>query len=170
MSKINFQFFPRSQGISPSIRNVIDCFIKAENEINSEEFNLKSNEVLQKIQPYLTELGYKVETSKSHIDKIDVPVLFGLDNRIDKSFNADALSEDGKIVIEVEAGRATENNQFLKDIFQACMMYEVEYLIIAVRNVYRGHKDFEIIYTFLETLYISNRLHLPLKGILLIGY
>ena len=29
---------------------------------------------------------------------------------------------------------------------------------------------FEIVHTFLETLYISNRLHLPLKGILLIGY
>lgn len=170
MSKINYQFFPRSQGINNDIRKVIDCFIAVEDEINSEKFNLKSNDVLQKLQPCLTQLGYKVETSKAQNDKIDVPVLFGLDNRIDKSFNADALSADGKIVIEVEAGRATENNQFLKDIFQACMMYEVEYLIIAVRNIYRGHKDFEIIYTFLETLYISNRLHLPLKGILLIGY
>lgn len=170
MSKINYQFFPRSQGINSNIRKVIDCFIFVEEEINSEKFNLKSNEVLQRLQFGLSELGYKVETSKAQNDKIDVPVLFGLDNRIDKSFNADALSSDGKIVIEVEAGRATENNQFLKDIFQACMMYEVEYLIIAVRNIYRGHKDFEIIYTFLETLYISNRLHLPLKGILLIGY
>ena len=96
--------------------------------------------------------------------------MFGLGNQIDKCFNADALSKDGKIVIEVEAGRATENNQFLKDIFQASMMFEVEYLVVAVRNVYRGHKDFNIIYTFLETLYISNRLHLPLKGVLLIGY
>ena len=97
-------------------------------------------------------------------------VLFGLDNQIDKSYNADALSKDGKIVIEVEAGRATENNQYMKDIFQACMMFEVEYLIVAVRNTYRGHNDFNIVYTFLETLYISSRLHLPLKGILLIGY
>jgi len=80
------------------------------------------------------------------------------------------VSEDGKIVIEVEAGRATENNQFLKDIFQACMMCDVEYLIIVVRNEYRGHKDFEIIHTFLGTLHISNRLHLPLKGVVLIGY
>lgn len=170
MSKINYQFFPRSRGINGDIRKVIDCFINVEDEINSEQFNLKSNEVLQKLQLGLLGIGYKVETSKSYVDKIDVPVLFGLDNKIDKSFNADALSSDGKIVIEVEAGRATENNQFLKDIFQACMMFEVEYLVIAVRNVYRGHKDFEIIYTFLETLYISNRLHLPLKGIVLIGY
>lgn len=83
---------------------------------------------------------------------------------------ADAVSGDGKIVIEVEAGRATENNQFLKDIFQACMMHGVEYLVIVVRNVYRGHKDFDIIHTFLETLYVSNRLTLPLSGILLVGY
>ena len=80
------------------------------------------------------------------------------------------MSSDGRIVIEVEAGRATENNQFLKDLFQACMMFNVEYLVIAVRNIYRNHNDFEIIYTFLETLYISNRIQLPLKGILLIGY
>lgn len=93
-----------------------------------------------------------------------------MNNNIDKSFNADALSADGRIVIEVEAGRAVDNKQFLKDIFQACMMHNVEYLVLVVRNIYRGNKDFEKIYTFLETLYISNRLKLPLKGILLIGY
>ena len=50
------------------------------------------------------------------------------------------------------------------------MMFEVQYLVIAVRNDYRGSDDFKKIYTFLETLYISSRLHLPLKGILLVGY
>ena len=74
------------------------------------------------------------------------------------------------IVIEVETGQATENHRFLKDIFEACMMFDVEYLVLAVRNTYRTHNDFERIYTFLETLYISNRLQLPLKGILIIGY
>jgi hypothetical protein len=78
----------------------------------------------------------------------------------------------------VEAGRAVKNNQFLKDIFQACMMFEVEYLVIAVLNEYHFNmsgrdtisKDYQEIKIFLETLYISNRLKLPLKGILLIGY
>lgn len=102
--------------------------------------------------------------------KIPVPVLFGVDNEIDQSFNADALSSDGRIVIEIEAGQATENHRFLKDIFEACMMFDVEYLVLAVRNRYRTHDDFKRVFTFLETLYISNRLHLPLKGILLIGY
>ena len=75
-----------------------------------------------------------------------------------------------KIVIEIEAGQATENHRFLKDIFEASMMFEVEYLVLAVRNRYRTHNDFYRVFTFLETLYVSNRLHLPLNGILLIGY
>lgn len=152
------------------MQEVIDCFATTEIAYRSSEFNLSSNEVLEIIKPRLQKLGYNVEDGKTAIQKISVPVLFGLDNKIDKSFNADAVSIDGKIVIEVEAGRAVANNQFLKDIFQACMMFEVEYLVIAVRNNYRGADDFAKVYAFLETLYISNRLHLPLKGILLVGY
>lgn len=49
-------------------------------------------------------------------------------------------------------------------------MFNVEYLVLAVKNLYRGSNDFEKVYTFLETLYISNRIKLPMKGILLIGY
>ena len=167
---LNYQLFPRSNALTKEIQDVINCFIAEYDKINSEFNNLKSDEVLQIISPHLAKIGFKVETGKSAANKIIIPVLFGLNNRVDKSFNADALSGDGKIVIEVEAGRATENNQFLKDLFQACMMSNVEYLILAVRNDYRGHKDFEIVYIFLETLYISNRIKLPLKGILLVGY
>jgi len=167
---IKYQFFPRSRGVTQEIQNIINSFKAIETQIDSETSELKSNEVLQIVRPYLEQLQYTVETGKGVNEKIDVPVLFGQDNKIDKSFYADALSADGRIVVEVEAGRATENNQFLKDLFEACMMFDVEYLVLAVRNVYRTHYDFDRVYSFLETLYISNRLHLPLKGILLIGY
>ena len=167
---IKYQFFPRSRGVTAEIQEVINSFKAIEAQIDSSTSELKSNEVLQIVRPYLEQLQYTVETGKGVNEKIDVPVLFGQDNKIDKSFYADALSADGRIVIEVEAGRATENNQFLKDLFEACMMFDVEYLVLAVRNVYRSHYDFDRVYSFLETLYISNRLHLPLKGILLIGY
>lgn len=167
---LNYQLFPRSVSITKEIQSIIDCFSAEYEKIDSSSNNHKSDEVLKIIAPHLIKLNFSVETGKSIENKINVPVLFGRNNNIDKCFNADALSEDGRIVIEVEAGRATENNQFLKDLFQACMMFNVEYLVIAVRNIYRTHNDFEIVYTFLETLYISNRIQLPLKGILLIGY
>lgn len=167
---IQYQFYPRSIGVSTEIKNLIDVFKSVEDKIDSGTTTLKSNDVLRILQPHLEEIGFIVEKGKGKNDKIDVPVLFGRNNSIDKLFYADALSTDGRIVIEVEAGRATENNQFLKDIFEACMMCGVEYLVLAVRNTYRAHADFDIVSVFLETMYISNRIHLPLTGILLIGY
>ena len=167
---IQYQFFPRSRGITDDMAAVVDCFNKANDRISSDNNNLESNEVLAILRPYFEKIGFKVERGRKKELKIDVPVLFGRDNEIDKSFYADAISNDGKTVIEIEAGQAIDNHRFLKDIFEASMMFDVEYLVLAVRNVYRKKKDFERIYTFIETLYISNRIQLPLKGILLIGY
>lgn len=167
---IQYQFYPRSIGVTQEIADIICAFKAIETDIDSKSSTLKSNDVLEKLRPHLENIGFIVEKGKGKNEKIDVPVLFGINNQIDKMFYADALSKDGRIVIEVEAGRATENNQFLKDIFEACMMYGVDYLVLAVRNRYRAHEDFYIISTFLETMYISNRIHLPLKGILLVGY
>ena len=174
---INFQLFPRSRGVDADLEAIIDVFKKVD-ENKSQGMQLHSNEMLSLVRPGLESLGFSVETGKGKDEKIPVPVLFGENNVIDKSFYADAQSKDGKIVIEVEAGRAVFNNQFLKDIFQACMMFEVEHLVIAVLNEYHYKKggeehvsnDFQSVRTFLETLYISNRLHLPLKSVLLIGY
>ena len=110
---IQYQFFPRSYGVDLQITHIIQWT----DEIDSEQHQLASNEVLDIVRPYLEKLHFRVETGKSAQQKINVPVLFGLNNNIDKYFNADAVSSDGSIVIEVEAGRAVDNNQFLKDIF-----------------------------------------------------
>ncbi|MES2113095.1 MAG: hypothetical protein V4577_30370 [Bacteroidota bacterium] len=167
---LNYQLFPRSFGITPEVEAVIKCFMINYDKIKSPDNDLNSNGVLKVVADDLKILNFTVETSKARDEKIKVPVLFSLNNRIDKSFDADAISADGKIILEVEAGRAYANNQFLKDVFQACMMPTVEYLILAVRNNYRGVQDFNRIFNFLETLYINGRLKLPLKGIVLIGY
>ena len=174
---INYQFFPRSHGLTKEMEQIVDCF-KAVDAAKKPEEQFSSNHMLSLVRPHLEKYGFKVETGKAKEEKIDVPVLFGENNSIDKSFFSDALSADGRIVLEVEAGRAVRNNQFLKDIFQACMMFDVEYLAIAVLNEYHFNKtggggishDYHEVKTFLETLYVSNRIRLPLKGILVIGY
>ncbi len=151
---IQFQFFPRSVGINPQIQQVVSCFFAVEAQITSSKNNLVSNDVLQLLKPHFEKIGFFVESGKKGTQKIKVPVLFGLGNKVDKYFNADAVSQDGTIVIEIEAGRAVQNYQFLKDIFQAAMMHGVEYLVLAVRNKYR-HEDFKQVYAFLETMYIA---------------
>ena len=170
MGMLKYQLFPRSQGITEQIQHIIECFERTYEQIKSPENELKSNEVLDILRPHLEDIGFIVETGKAKGQKIPVPVLFGKNNSVDQYFNADGISDDGKIVLEVEAGRATANFAFLKDIFQASMMHGVEFLVLAVRNDYRNSDDFQKVYTFLETLYISSRLILPLKGVILIGY
>lgn len=167
---IQYQFFPRSIGVTPEMAGVIQCFQNIEKQIASGDFTLSSDGVLKAAKPHLEQIGFVVETGKKTDEKIKVPVLFGLNNRIDKYFNADAVSADGRTVIEIEAGRALDNFNFLKDIFEASMMSGVEFLVLVVRNQYRRSKDFQKIHVFLETMFISGRIGLPLKGILLIGY
>ncbi|HSZ58740.1 MAG TPA: hypothetical protein VK797_23930 [Tepidisphaeraceae bacterium] len=169
-SGLRYQLFPRSVGLSTELRSIINAFEAVHPRVKSSEYKLSSDGVLQLLRPGLESLGFHIETGKSKGEKIPVPVLFGLNNRVDRAFDADGVSGDGRIVLEVEAGRAVVNYQFLKDIFQACMMHGVEYLVLAVRNNYRGNDDFQKVYSFLETLYISNRIQLPLRGIVVIGY
>jgi hypothetical protein len=111
-----------------------------------------------------------VEGGKSRSQRVEVPVLFGRDGKIAKYFDADAYNEKERVVLEVEAGRGVTNYQFLKDLFQACVMKDVKYLIIGVRKTYRGRKDFEVVASFLDSLYANQRLKLPLEGILILGY
>ena len=167
---INWQYYPKRKEIPAHLKDVVDIFVLNQSFISSNDFNLNSNDVLEKISLNLLELNYQVEVSKKAIDKIKVPVLFGMNGKLEKYFDADAYNEELKTVIEVEAGRAVTNYQFLKDLFQACMMHEVDFLVIAVRNIYRTNKDFQSVITFFDTLQASNRLILPLEGILIIGY
>ena len=156
------------------MQNVVSIFEKNSIEIDSEKHTYDSNGVLEIVRSDLEKNGYQVETSKKKEGKIHVPVLFGMNGKLDKYFEADGLNAEYKTVIEVEAGRGYANNQFLKDLFQAIVMHNIDYLIIAVRNIYKTRssksKDFEKIMSFIDTLYASERLVLPLKGILILGY
>jgi hypothetical protein len=153
---------------------VVRAFEAAYPSITSDQHKLPSNEVLTHVAPHLAGAGFTVETGKKKSEKVYVPVLYGNNGKVAKAFEADAHHVPGRFVVEVEAGRGVINNQFLKDFFQACMMDEIEYLAIAVRNIYEGgglkNADFDTVVKFFDTLYASRRLDLPLSGVLIVGY
>jgi len=179
---INWKHYPINVKIPYSLKEIVEVFEFHEAEISSavedsKESSLVSNAVLAKIVPSLIELQYNVEMGKKAKDKVRVPVTYKERGEVDLAFEADAYNADYKIVLEVEAGRAVMNFQFLKDLFQACMMPDVEYLCIAVKNIYRYKDkgktkcqyDYQKVIKFMDALHIS-RMQLPLKGILIIGY
>lgn len=176
---INWAYFPRNERVPDACSQVVACFSAVADRIDSHANNDRissdfkegaSNAVLSHVRPGPRKPGFRVEAGKTAADRISIPVLFGQNGRPTKLFEADAHHEDLRMVVEVEAGRAVTNFQFLKDLFQACVMVDVDYLCIAVRNIYKTSQDFEKVCTFFDTLYTSGRLRLPLKGILIVGY
>ena len=166
----SWQYYPKSDATPEHLIRVVSIFKQQSKAIDSTKHKLTSNEVLQVLKKTLLDIGFKVEKGTKLADKIKVPVLFGRNGKLEKSFQVDAFQENTGTVLEVEAGRAVSNYQFLKDLFEACMMHGVNYLVIAVRKIYRKKTDFEKVITHFDTLYASGRLKLPLKGILIIGY
>jgi hypothetical protein len=167
---IRWLYYPKCDAAPATAKAVVAAFESVAAPIDSAQHALPSDGVLLHVAPRLAQAGFKVETGKKAANCIRVPVLFGINGKLEKSFRADAYHEGEGFVVEVEAGRAVVNNQFLKDLFQACMMHNVHFLAIAVRNAYRKVDDFERVCRFFNTLYASNRLKLPLKGILVVGY
>jgi len=167
---ISWKYYPLNKRIPKPLLDTISIFEKNYDEIKSTSEKLESNEVLKNISGDLEQVGFIVEKGKKRDDKIRVPVLYGRQGKVDLAFEADALWRDEKIVLEVEAGRGVTNYQFLKDLFQACMMDDVEYFAVAVRQIYRTSQDYEKVINFFDALYASNKLILPLKGVLVIGY
>ena len=140
---IEWQYYPRSRQATPLAEAVVQAFKNEAKTISSGSFKHNSNKVLEAVRKHLEEQGFAVEAGKRGDQKVPVPVLFGKNGKIEKHFDADAYHRDEGFVLEVEAGRGVANNQFLKDFFQACMMYGVKYLAIAIRKDYRGNKNFE---------------------------
>ena len=136
---INWMYYPKDD-ISVQ---VVKAFESVSTQINSFDNQLRSDDVLSTVRPKLEALGFIVEKSKKGEDLVAVPVLYGMNGKIEKSFEADGYLQSAGYVIEVEAGRAVVNYQFLKDFFEACLMVNVDKLCIAVRNVYNKSNDFD---------------------------
>ena len=176
---IEWVYFPRDKRITPLGQQVVRAFENVASLIDSEQNNhlisadykdSSSDVVLQRVRDDLEKIGFKVEIDKMAKNKISVPVLFGKMGCPSQSFEADAYHEKDGFIVEVEAGRAVANYQFLKDLFEASVMVDINYLAIAVRRLYKTQRDFDKCHLFLDTLYASDRLKLPLQGMLLIGY
>ena len=168
---MDYLYFPLNSSLSQPLNKVLDIFDLHKNTINSlnddNENRRNSDAVLRVLTPDLESAGYIVEKSKKSHDKI---AFVYSDDVVLLKFEADAFHQQHKIAIEVEAGRAWDNKQFLKDILEACLIDDIEYMVVAVRMLYRGRNDFDKVSSWLRAIYSSNKIKLSFKGLLLIGY
>lgn len=192
-------YLPRSQALPPHLAPVIAAFGEIETQLQDHYHawdkwaevgggqgpRLPSNEVLAMVRPGLEAAGFSVEYAKTPTArgvKLSVTVLWGEQGKPAKQYESDATleHEPGRLtVVEVEAGGGTANNLWRKDLMEASIMPNVDYLVIAVREAYKHRSksgrvntnpDFDTVRNELDAVYASHRLKLPLKGILLVGY
>lgn len=163
-----WQYYPRSHALPGHLVDVVTAFEPVRVEMDSNTHaGLKSNDALAIVRPQLERHGYRVEQPN---EKVRVPVLYGENGSPEKTYEVDALSSDGQTVVEVEAGTGVANNGYLKDLFQACLLPDVRYLVVAMRQVYQASRDYEKVCVAFDTLYATTRFSLPLNGVLVLGY
>lgn len=158
--------------------SLISAFEGVRKSIDSSKNRLTSDQALAAIRPALEALEFDVEVGKKKEQKIRRPVLFGERGREDLAYEVDAFHPGQGIALEVEAGRGARGNAVYRDLIQTSLLVDARFLALAVQVSYRhksGGKDIVVqsyrdTMNLLDAIYASNRLLLPLEGILLIGY
>ncbi len=174
-----FQAFPRTSPPPDFLPEILDVFSRVRATIDTHELEkgLKSDDVLAILRPDLVRLGFEVEASKSAKEKIARPVFFGPLGVPTLRYEIDAYSSKYRCGLEVEAGRAWMGNAVYRDLIQAMVMTDVDYLLLAVPMSYKyksnerstESKDFQNTCMVAEALFGHSRLTMPYR-LVVIGY
>ena len=170
-----WKFYPSRSPAPAWVPGVVAAFNAAAPQIDSRSTHgVTSDAALGVLRPALLHLGFEIEASKAKADKISRPVLFGEAGRPLVSYEVDGFHPTHRVVLEIEAGRGAANNADYRDLIRASLMVEAEYLILAMMLEYTSGKATTRSYAQtrdrIDAIYASERLKLPLQGILLVGY
>lgn len=138
-SNIRFSTFPRTEPPAAFTRQIVEVFERHEAAICTltREKGLTSDAVLRELRSDFVALGFEVERSKTTDDKIRRPVFFGENGRAGLQYEVDSFHPEWRCGLEVEAGRAWLGNAVYRDLIQALVMVDLDYLVLAVPNGYR---------------------------------
>jgi hypothetical protein len=175
-----WRFFPSFAEPPAWVAPLVEIFRDHRTEIDSgvvHNKRMESNDVLAVLANDLErQLGFQVERGKKTIGKLPRPVFFGDEGTYLRKYEIDVFEEQSGIALEVEAGRATMGNAVYRDLIQASLMIDARFLVLAVPVEYRYGKktikepSYAKTYSVIEAIYGSQRLELPFKGLLLVGY
>lgn len=161
------------------MQDIVEVFERHKGEIDTTAGNWAiSDKVLERLRPDLEAIGFHVERGKRKAEKLHRPVFFGEQGVPSMTYEIDAYHDEHGILLEVEAGRATQGNAIYRDLIQMSLMVEGRFAAIALPLDYRfgsGEKKtlahpYRLSKNLLDAVWNSSRLELPFEGMVLIGY
>lgn len=175
-----WSYYPRNVRPPQWAREFAQLVASVESTISTVEHKtgLSSDQVLQQLAPGLLDLGYAVESGKTKAQRIYRPVLFGDNGEPRVSYEIDAFHDELGIAVEVEAGRGAAGNADYRDIVRTSLILDANHMALLLPQRYRTTVSnkvhaiaaYEHTRGQLDAIYASQRLVLPFKGVLLIGY
>lgn len=171
----SWRYYPSRDRAPEWVASLVGSFAAVQETIDSRTHTgVSSDNVLAAVRSGIETDGYRVETGKTTTRRITRPVLFGENGKAEVAYDVDGFHPDHGVVLEVEAGRGAANNADYRDIIRASLMVDARYLALAMMLHYRGGnqklKSYEQTRARVDAIYASDRLRLPLDGLLLIGY
>lgn len=179
MPLIRYSTFPRTKAPQDYVAAVTNIFQKHHSEISTVDLDkgLTSDIVLSTLREDLVALGWDVEQGKRSEQKVRRPVFFGENSLPNLQYEVDAWHTDWRCGMEVEAGRAWMGNAVYRDLIQALVMVDMEFLFLAVPLTYKYKsggrdtisRDYENTVAVAEALYGHSRIAMPFD-LCVIGY
>lgn len=183
MTYPSWSYFPRNTRPPEWAAQVVGVTASVEDAIHTRQAgrakdDSSSDAVLAQLASGLQALGFQVETGKGAAQKIRRPVLFGDDGQVQLAYEIDGFHDQHGIAVEVEAGRGAMNGADFRDIVRTSLLLDAEYLAMWTPITYHykqnGRPMTKAAYastkSTLEAIYTSQRLVLPFRGVLLVGY
>lgn len=170
-----WKFYPSAIEPPAWVAPVVAAFAAVRPQIDSRlNVGVSSNAALAALRPELVRQGFEIEGGKTKAGRIRRPVLFGEVGRPVVAYDVDGFHPEHGIVLEVEAGRGAANNADYRDLIRASLMVDARFLLLAMMLHYAGGgsvtRTYDVARDRIDAIYASERLKLPLEGILLVGY
>ena len=170
-----WKFYPPAIAPPDWVAPVVAAFAAVQSQIDSRHnAGVSSDAALAAVRPELVRQGFEIEEGKTKAGKIRRPVLFGEVGRPVVAYEVDGFHSVHEIVLEVEAGRGAANNADYRDLIRASLMVDARFLVLAMMLHYgtgrTAIKSYDAARDRIDAIYASERLKLPLEGILLVGY
>jgi hypothetical protein len=170
-----WKYYPSAIAPPDWVAPVVEAFAAVQPQIDSRHnVGVSSDAALAALRPELARVGFEIEVGKTKSGKIRRPVLFGEVGRPVVAYEVDGFHPVHEIVLEVEAGRGAANNADYRDLIRASLMVDARFLVLAMMLHYgtgrTAIKSYDAARDRIDAIYASERLKLPLEGILLVGY
>jgi hypothetical protein len=118
--------------------------------------------VVDILRPSLAAQGWKCSLGRRSDAGLPLPCGDG------RSVLCDCWHPDGA-AIWFETGRSWTNFGFLQHVIEAAVAEGVDHALIGVRNRYNGQSTWDYCADFLDLIYSSTRLQLPMRSVTLVG-